>query len=574
MEATFLYENKKHRQFIDVNLQLKAWEDIKPYFGELENLELKTAGQVEEFLKKRSELFSVLEEELAWRYIRMSCDTAHKEYAENFNYFVSEIEPKISVYSNTLNKKLYDSEGFQKIDSEKYFILIRNLKKDIEIFREENVSIQAKLQQQEQEYGKIASEMTIDYNGKEYTLQQAANYLKDVNRDVRQKVYTLISDRRLKDVEKLDALMNDLLKKRYTMAVNADFKNYLEFKFKELGRFDYGIDDCEQFHESIKKAVMPMVNEIYTQRKQKLNYTNLKPWDLDVDTDLLPPLKPFRDSKELIEKTITCFNRVKPGFGEYIRKMDEGGYFDLDSRKGKAPGGFNYPLHESNVPFIFMNSTGNLRDLETMVHEGGHAIHSFLSGDLELVDFKEFPSEVAELASMSMELISMEHWDVFFTEAAELKRAKRSQLEGIINALPWIAAVDKFQHWLYTHPVHENLERTAAWTNIYREFSSDIIDWSGVEENFAYTWQKQLHIFEVPLYYIEYGFAQLGAIAMWKQYKENPQQAIINYENALSLGYQVPINKIYETAGIKFDFSETYISELMKFVHNELEKLA
>ena len=250
--------------------------------------------------------------------------------------------------------------------------------------------------------------------------------------------------------------------------------------------------------------------------------------------------------------------------------MQERGFLDLDSRKGKAPGGYNYPLYESNIPFIFMNATGNVRDLTTMVHEGGHAIHSFLSKDLELVYFKELTSEIAELASMSMELISMEHWDIFFDNKEELKRAKLEQIRGLITVLPWIATVDKFQHWIYTHPTHSVPDRIENWNKIARKFSSKIIDYETCEWYFTNSWQKQLHIFEVPFYYIEYGFAQLGAIAIWRNYKLNPEKTLNQYENALKLGYSVPISQVYETAGIKFDFSEKYIGELMEFVKKEL----
>jgi oligoendopeptidase F len=308
-------------------------------------------------------------------------------------------------------------------------------------------------------------------------------------------------------------------------------------------------------------------------RKVKLSLESLRPWDLEVDPDLMPPLKTFKEIDEFVSKTIQSFKEISPEYGKNIALMNEGGFLDLESRIGKAPGGFNYPLYESNIPFIYMNATGNLRDLETMFHECGHAIHSFLSSDQELVEYKELPAEVAELASMSMELISMDQWHLFFDSEADLIRAKRSQLEGVIQVLPWIASVDKFQHWLYTNPDHSIEERKLAWLDVMNEFGSKIIDWSDLDQDRALLWQKQLHIFEVPFYYIEYGMAQLGAIAMWKQYKENPENALRNYEKALSLGYSVPIPEIYKTAGISFDFSVGYVKELIEFVADELSKL-
>jgi len=249
------------------------------------------------------------------------------------------------------------------------------------------------------------------------------------------------------------------------------------------------------------------------------------------------------------------------------------GHLDLESRLGKAPGGFNYPLYETGVPFIFMNSVGSVRDLVTMVHEGGHAVHSFLSRDLELTSFKNLPSEVAELASMSMELLSMDHWNVFFEDEDELRRAKKEHLAKIIGILPWIATIDAFQHWVYQNPDHSPTERTENWLRISNGLSDNVTDWTGYEDIRKYQWQKQLHLYEVPFYYIEYAIAQLGAIAVWRNYRQDPEQALDRYEAALSLGYTETIGEIYRTAGIEFNFSQEYVRELMNFVWDEYVRL-
>ncbi len=554
-------------------LQINSWQDIEKYFISLKDKEIKSSSDLEKWLQDRSELESVLEENLAWRYIKMTCDTTDNELSKSYEKFVTEIEPKINEYSDILNKKFIESEFLNKLDQKKYFTLIRSKKKEIEIFREKNIPIIAELQTIEQEYGKISGAMSVKYEGKEQTMQQAANYLKNTNREIREEVYRLINERRIKDVEKLNSIFTKLVEKRNKISENADYRDYRDYKFDAMGRFDYAPLDCFDFHKSIENTVNPLVNEILTEHKKKLKLDKLKPWDLAVDSNLKPPIKVFKSSEELIEKTIKCFSEIRPKYGEFISIMQKNGYLDLNSRKGKAPGGYNYPLYESNIPFIFMNATGNVRDLTTMVHEGGHAIHSFLAKDLQLVDFKSTPSEVAELASMSMELISMEHWDIFFDDKKELQRAKYQQLEDVIKVLPWIATVDKFQHWIYTNPTHSERDRTDYWIKVAKQFSSKIIDWETCEWYFANSWQKQLHIFEVPFYYIEYGFAQLGAIAIWKNYKENPEKTLNEYENALKLGYSKTIPEIYETAGIKFDFSEKYIGELMQFVKEEMDKL-
>jgi oligoendopeptidase F len=285
-------------------------------------------------------------------------------------------------------------------------------------------------------------------------------------------------------------------------------------------------------------------------------------------------LHPFNTGEELLEKSISCFNSLNPFFAECLKKMKSMGHLDLDSRKGKAPGGYNCPLSESGAPFIFMNAAGQMHDVTTMVHEGGHAIHSFLAHPLELSAFKEYPMEIAEVASMSMELFSMDEWESFFNDKDDLQRAKEHQLERVITIFPWIATIDKFQHWIYLNPQHTLEERSAKWYEILNEFSSSEMDFSGLEEFRKYAWQRQLHLFEVPFYYIEYGIAQLGAIGLWMQYKQNKESALNNYTKALSLGGTKTLPELYEAAGLEFNLSPAYIKKLMDFVNTEISKLS
>ncbi|NJO92563.1 MAG: M3 family oligoendopeptidase, partial [Chloroflexia bacterium] len=545
-----------NREFLPKDLKIETWDSIAPYSNNLKDRKIESADDLKTWLKNKSELDAVLEEDLAWRYIKMNCNTEDDALSAHFEKFITEIEPKITEVNFELNKLLNDNPFKKNLEGKAYEIMLRSVKSEIELYRKENIPIQAEIQKEEQEYGKIAAAMTINYKGEEITLQKAANYLKETDRKTREEVYKLIWERRLNDKKALNELLEKLTIKRQQLARNAGFENFRDYMFKKLGRFDYNVEDCYQFHESVKTEVVPLIEKIHKTRKEKLGFELLKPWDLDVDEDLKPPLKPFEKAEELIEKTLKCFNSVKPQYAEFISIMQKGKFLDLDSRKGKAPGGFNYPLHESNIPFIFMNATGNLRDVETMVHEGGHAIHSFLTKDLELVDFKETPSEVAELASMSMELISMEHWDAFFKDKEELRRAKRSQLLGTIEVLPWVAMVDKFQHLIYIEKSGSVEKYQEIWKKTAKEFSDNTVDWNGLDDFFNNQWQKQLHIYEVPFYYIEYGFAQLGAIAVWRNYKLNPEKGLTDYENALKLGYTKSIPEIYKAAGIEFNFSK------------------
>ncbi len=562
---------KPQRHFLPENFAITNWETLEPFFKDLTEREINSGNDLEKWLKDMSELEAVVSEDACWRQIRMTCDTENKMLEESFTYFVMEIQPKIQPYAYLLNRKLIANPFTKELDQKKYFTYLRSVKKSIELFREENIQLQAELGVLGQQFGAISGKMTIEVNGHEYTLQQAAKFLESEDRNLREDVYRKIQERRLMDEEKLNNLYTLLITKRNQVALNAGFANYRDYKFVELGRFDYTKEDCFQFHESVKQYILPLVNLINKNKREKLKLETLRPWDMEAEPAGTKPLQPFNGSDELIEKTVADFNELNPFFGDCLMTMKKMGRLDLESRKGKAPGGYNCPLTETGAPFIFMNAAGQMGDVTTMVHEGGHAIHSFLTHDLELSAFKEYPMEIAEVASMSMELFSMDYWHVFFNNEDDLQRAKEHQLERVITIFPWIATVDKFQHWVYENPSHTLEERKNKWMEILQEFSSPEVDFSGLQNYREYNWQRQLHLFEVPFYYIEYGIAQLGAIGLWMQYKENKKAALENYIKALSLGGTKTLPELYNAAGLQFNFSGDYIKRLMDFAGKELQ---
>ncbi len=564
---------KLPHHYLPKDFILTDWASLEPYFIELSDRPLEDAAALEKWLKDLSELEAFISEDACWRQIKMTCDTTDKSLEEAFNFFCMEIQPKMQPYADALNKKLMACPFTKALDKDTYFTYLRSVQKSIDLFRTENIAIQAELSVMQQQYGAIAGKMTITHEGQEYTLQQAAQFLESEDRSIRESVYRKIQERRLEDKIAMHDLFSSLIQKRHQVAINAGFENYRDYKFVELGRFDYTKEDCFQFHEAVKLHVLPLIDKIYARKKQKLGLDVLKPWDTEAEPAGTKPLRPFTDGKDLYEKSVACFEQLHPFFADCLKKMNSLKHFDLESRKGKAPGGYNCPLAESGAPFIFMNAAGQMSDVTTMVHEGGHAIHSFLSHNLSLSAFKEYPMEIAEVASMSMELFSMDHWQSFFDNEADLNRAKEHQLERTITIFPWIAIIDKFQHWVYEHPTHTIEERTNTWTSILKEFSTGSIDYSGLDEFRAIGWQRQLHLFEVPFYYIEYGIAQLGAIGMWMQYQKNPTVALENYMNALALGGTKTLPELYKTAGIEFNFSPNYVKKLMDFTNSQLEKL-
>ena len=561
---------RPNRKYFPNNLIFENWNSVQQFYEELCRASVENIDTLMEFLAKRSELDKIVEEAYRWFYVKMTCDTESELHKKNYENFIQETMPELMKVSNELNQKVYSSPAFNKLDTNRFFIYKRSLKSAIELYREENIPLLQEEQLKAQAFGSISGQMTIEHDGKDITLSQAAVFLQDKNRLLRKEIYEKIQQRRYQDKDKLHQLFSELVQIRHKIALNAGFENYRDYKLAELGRFDYNVKACESFHDSVEKVVVPIVNKIYEKRKQNLGINILQPYDLDVNDSKGNPLKPYHEEREFIEKSIACLNDVDSFFAECIAIMDKMQYLDLSSRKGKAPGGYNMTLPEIGIPFIFMNGAGTQRDVETMVHESGHAVHSFLMRALEYNFDGEITSEIAELASMSMEFFSYDGLNHFYSED-DKKQAVQTHLKQVITMLPWIALIDKFQHWIYLHPNHTIEERTTIWNELYNRFSSNITDWSEYQEYKNIIWQKQLHLFEVPFYYIEYGIAQLGAVAMYRNYLNNKEQTISDYKKALSLGYTKTIPEMYRTAGVAFDFSTEYVQSLVDFIASKIE---
>lgn len=561
------------RYFVPADFNTDSWDAIAPFYEELQQRPIGNVTELEKWLKDWSELQTVLSENHRWIYVSTTVDTSDAKAKEALSNLYMNIYPHITVADNKLKRKYIDSPFLAQLDKDLFYTTIRKERKELEIFREENIPLFSELQLKQSRYDEIAGAQSIVYNGEEITLQQAAVYLKSNNRQQREEVYRLVNERRLKDVDELDNLLSELIQLRHKIAQNAGYTNYVAYRYDELGRFDYNRGDCIRFHESVEELIVPIKSEQLKERRQKLGLDVLKPWDTEVDTSGKPALKPSNSTDDLINKTIECFNRLDPYFAQCITTMKEMNFLDIDSRMHKGPGGYNMTMPETGVPFIFMNAANTEHDLITMVHEGGHAIHTFLAHPLPLYAFKETTSEIAEVASMGMELMSMAHWDVFYNNADDVKRAKENHLSYILGVLSKTCLGDSFQHWLYENPQHTVAERRAKWRELTIRFTGTEVDYTGEEAVLETAYQRILHFYVVPFYYIEYAFAQLGAIALWKNFSADKQASITSYKKALQLGYTKPIPVFYETAGARFDFSKEYIHQLVTFVKSELEKL-
>jgi len=564
-------ESVSDTTFIPANFSWTEWNDLKPYFDELQNREITDKEALQKWLIDRSQLSEDISEKIGWAYIAFNRDTKDGSAKDQYTFLIREVIPHVTRAFNQLNKRFVAHPEFDRLGDD-----FRNMKLEAEaeqkLFREENVPLKTELSELESQFGTIAGGMSVELDGEELTIQQASAILKQNDRQKREKVFRLIAEEKLAHRDQLNELFDQLIALRNQIAVNAGFDNYRDYRFAELGRFDYTPEDCFEFHRVIKKEIVPLSREFDNERRALLGIDTLRPWDMSVDPFGTEPIRLFDGSqKDLIQKTAAVLGSVDSFFSESLLKMERMEHLDLESRKGKAPGGFNYPLYKTGVPFVFMNAVGVLRDFVVLIHESGHAVHSIVTHDLPLINFKRMPSEVAELASMAMELMSMEHWGEVLGEE-ELMRAKKEQLSKVIDLLPWISLIDEFQHWIYTHE-HTAAEREQKWMEMSDEYSCHTVDWSGFEEYQHIKWQGQLHLYEVPFYYIEYAMAQLGAIGVWMNYKQEPKKALDQYLSGLKLGYTKSIPEIYDAAGVSFDFSSRHIQQLAKAVLDEYHKL-
>lgn len=518
-----------------------------------------------------SELESILSDYSSRLYIAMTVDTTDAKAAQVFEDFNTQIVPIINASSDKLQRILHQHPHKNDLSAE-FGHWFQSVSTDISLFRTENIPLYTKIALETQAYQKITGNMSVNYAGSEKTLAQMGVYLQNPERKTREEAWRLTSQRRLTDQKPLDDAFDKLFALRQQVATNSGYENnFLEYIFAAKHRFDYTPEHCRDFHDAIAQHAVPRVQKIYKRRAKIMDLEALRPWDLHCDPRGLAALQPFETGAELLDKSSQVFEHLAPQLGTWFAQLRQQNLLDVDSRLGKAPGGYQISLDEARLPFIFMNAAGTDGDVYTMLHEAGHAFHQFAMAKQPILAFRNTPSEFAEVASMSMELIASQHLDVFYSPA-EIVRSRIDHLEEIIILLPWVALIDAFQHELYTRPQHDAEERREIWQKLHKRFDSGV-DWSGLELERDYWWQKQLHLFEVPFYYIEYGIAQLGALQLWHNYRQDPQATLQQMLNAYALGNSQPLPQLFAAAGLKFDFSAETLEPLLQAVEQELAQL-
>ena len=576
--------------FVPADLDASRFEAVEPYFRALLERSVTSAAELERWLVDRSELSAACGEARADLYIAMTCDTEDAARQEAYTAYIEGVAPRLTPLAFELDKRLVHLAERYPLPAARYGVLERATRADVALFREENIPLETELAKLGQRFDQIVGAMSVTFEGQERTLPQMARHQESQDRTVREGAWRGVAERRYRDVGALNDVYDEMIALRHKVARNAGFADYVGFAYTSKHRFDYGVADCERFHAGVESAVVPLLRDLERDRAAALRVDPLRPWDLGVDPKGRPPLRPFEGGADLMAKTLGTLGRLDPrlrdmlatlGDGRNSRGSEGGACLDLDSRKGKAPGGYQYNRDRIRMPFIFMNAAGMQRDVETMVHEAGHAFHSMLARDEPLVEYRHSTEEFAEVASMSMELLTMPHWGpggagggpAFYTDPTDLARARRELIKHCVLRLPWIATIDAFQHWVYSNPTHTRAEREAQWLALDRRFGG-VANWEGIEKYRPQVWQRQLHLFTHPFYYIEYGIAQLGALQLWLRSLESGESAAVEaYLRALRLGGSRPLPELFAAAGLTFDFGPDVVRRVVDRVRVELAKL-
>lgn len=545
-------------------LDAAQWASLEPRYAELEARELSSVTELEGWLLDRSELDAAAEEAHSRAYIRMTCATGEPTVQAEYLRIAQEVCPPTKEAQFRLDRRLANSPLAKELDPKRYAVLLRETRAAVELFREENLSLQAETEGLAQQYNGLIGAMSVELDGEAHTLQEAGLFFDGLDRGKRREAWQACANRRLEDRAAINELFDRQLATRTKMARNAGFENNVGYAFVAKRRFDYTADDCRNLHRSIAESCVPRRQQNLSERASKLGLDALYPWDLFVDPDGQEPLRPFSGVDDLVSGVSRIFHRLDPELGGLFDTLRDGESLDLESRPGKAAGGYQVMLDEVRKPFIFMNAAGTHEDVNTLVHEGGHALHSLLCRDDPLLVYRDCGAEFCEVASMGMELMAHPYLDEFYdAEAAE--RARRTHLRSILKSLPFIAQIDAFQHWIYTHPEHTHQERDDRWVSLDERFRPGI-SWDGVEEARRAEWHRVPHLFSHPFYMIEYAIAQLGALELWQHCAEDESRAITNYKRALAFGGSLPLPDLFATAGLSFDFSPETVDRLMRAI--------
>lgn len=563
---------QKPYSYLNKEFNVEDWDVVRDEFNKLEEQNVESKEQLENLIYHYNELLDEISNKDIQNYVLLSTNTTSEKLEEKEQKFSKEILIKSKAYFLKIEKKIYENVHLAEL-SERYDNYKKILRKNIKTYNEDSLLLIEKEKLLCLKYRKVISNITINYEGEEKTLSQAEKMLCDSNEEEREKIWRLIKDAWLQNQKELDDIFDDISSIRNKVAQNSGFLNYGEYMHLVRDRFDYSLEDLRKLHESVEKVVIPVLKNINEKKRKKLNMDKLYPWHESINT-YNKTLKPFSSVEDLINKNYEVLEKVNPRFAEKFKIIKESGNLDLEIRKGKTPGGFCFPIDRSGSCFICMNVTGNSIESNILIHESGHGIHALSHADEPIREYRMFdgPGELAEFPAKAMELLALDYYYKYYEDLEDITRAKRERFIDILMSLRRYIMIDALEQWVYTNPKHTAKERTEYFKKLEDRFNIGI-EWENLELQKGVGWYKTQLMIIQPLYVISYVLAQLGAVAVYKNYKENKSKTIEQFEHFLSLGFSKPIGGLYGIAGIRVDFSEDYLRDIVEFIVEELKML-
>jgi oligoendopeptidase F len=548
------------------------WQQVEPFFQDLISTSL-SEDNVEYWLQTWSEVSRLVEEVYQRGYVAITVNTTDQAAAQRYNAFLDEIHPKAQAAHQQLKEKLLASG----LEPAGMTIPLRNMRAEAAIFRQDNLALLSEDLKLASEYDRLIGAQTISWEGEEKTIPQLQTIYETPDRINREAAWRKAASRQLADRDALNNLWIRLLAVRRQIAENAGFPDYRAYRWQQMLRFDYSPQDCTAFHEAIEQVVVPAIVRLNAKRRLRMGISSLRPWDLSADPFGRPPLRPFQQVEDLVDKTAIIFDKIDPQLGQYFKTMRREGLLDLINRKGKAPGGYCTNYDFVRRAFIFMNAVGVHDDVLTLLHEGGHAFHVFETASLPYHSQLQVGMEFGEVASTAMEYLGAPYLvdsNAGFYSPAEAARSRAEHLASQLLFLPYMAVVDAFQHWAYENQdaASQPANCDAQWDLLWQRFMKGQ-DWSGFEEERRTGWQRKPHIFQVPFYYIEYGIAGLGAIQVWRNALQDQPAAVAAYRKALALGGMASLPDLYTAAGIRLAFDAPFLKGIVEMIENTIDDL-
>lgn len=562
----------EERKLLAPKASVRQWDQFEKAATDLSKMALATVGDIEKFIHGVNEWLAASFDDGDKAYVRMTCHTENKAYAEEYEFFLKEIEPKIKVWGDCFDRMYLASPARQDFLKKHpdYAIADRRTETSAKLFREENIALSTEVELLGKRYQSLMGALSVKFQGKDIPIVQMQKFLLEPDRKLREDAYRAMGEAYLSVGDQADDIFDEMITLRNQMAKNAGFKNARDYFYEAKCRFDYGPSEVAGFRKTIRESIVPIAAEMLKSNAKLMGIDKIRPWDTQCDPTGRAPLKPCENSEVMLQKCQSVFEKLDSGLSKEFRMMREVGLFDLDSRKGKAPGGYQTVFSESRYPFIFMNCVGSMQDIWTMFHEAGHAFHTWAMRDNPFFMQLNPPMEFAEVASMAMELLATKHLEEILPNKEDAARAMKDHLEKAVVIFPHIARVDGFQDWVYTTEKPDRKSRRAYWSKLMTEFNTGI-DWTGLEDIRDSLWHRQLHIFLHPFYYVEYGIAQLGALQVWMNSLKDFSQSLNKYKTALAKGYGESLPKLFESAGARFDFSSATVKPLMEQVQGMIK---